>query len=227
MFAPRASEIRRPLRASSEARVGRRQAGRHQKGAQLVAVQAHGVRLVVEAGPADVHGRGVLDETLFGGVAVEPGDGRKPPADGGLGLAVLLEVAGVQLDVGAVGVEQAQLAIGAPGEELAQVQGVGLAVAPAVAGQEAGEGDHLRVGGAGVVEDKGRRVRHGGSFHSGAGLEPGRSAPSSVCHQRRYEGSHEAAPIDRPNGPNRPRDSRTDPAMRHWRVVSPAAPTCR
>ena len=65
------------------------------------------MRLVVESGPADVDGRGVLDEALLGGVAVEPGDGRQPPADGGLGLAVLLEVAGVQLDVGAVGVEQA------------------------------------------------------------------------------------------------------------------------
>jgi hypothetical protein len=35
------------------------------------------------------------------------------PDDGGAGLAILLELTGVQLDVAPVGVEQAQLAVGA------------------------------------------------------------------------------------------------------------------
>lgn len=61
------------------------------------------------------------------GVAVEAGDGARPPGDGGTNAAALLEVASVALDVGAAHCEQAQVVGLAPGDELAQVQGVGVA----------------------------------------------------------------------------------------------------
>jgi len=63
---------------------------------------------------------------------------RQPSPDGGAGPARRLGVAGEQLDVGAADGEQPQLAAVAPGGELAQVQGVGLAGHAAVPGHEPG-----------------------------------------------------------------------------------------
>ena len=54
---------------------GRAEPGGDQVGAEFVAVQGGGVRLVVQPGPADVRGRGMVKEFLFDGVFVEPGDG--------------------------------------------------------------------------------------------------------------------------------------------------------
>jgi hypothetical protein len=54
----------------------RAEPGGHQQRSQFVAVQADRVGLVVDAGTADVGGRGMPEEFLFDGVAVEPGDGR-------------------------------------------------------------------------------------------------------------------------------------------------------
>ena len=79
------------------------------------------MRLVVQPGPADVRGRGVLQEFFFDRVAVEPGDGAQPPGDGGAGAAPGFRVAGEALDVGATDGEQVQGAGAAPGGELAQV----------------------------------------------------------------------------------------------------------
>lgn len=118
--------------------------------------------------------------------------------DGGPGPAALFELAGIQLDVGTVGIEQAQLTALAPGEELAQVEGVGLPGATRVAGQEAGEGDHLRIGGAWVEEDQGRRVRHGALLSlREPGPTQGGSRPSSGCQCRGYAGVQEG-PYRRP-----------------------------
>ena len=50
---------------------GAAQPGGDQQGADLVAVQADGVGLVVQAGPADMDRRGMLEEVLLHGVAVE------------------------------------------------------------------------------------------------------------------------------------------------------------
>ena len=112
--------------------------GRDQQRAELVAVQAGGVRLVVQAGPADMGGRGVVEEFFLDGVAVEPRDGAQPAGDGGPGAAAGFQVAGEALDVGAAGLEQAELVLLAPAGELAQVQLIGLAGQAAVAGQEPG-----------------------------------------------------------------------------------------
>ena len=86
---------------------GRAEPGGDQQRAELVAVQRGGVRLVVQPRPADVRGRGVLEELLLDGVPVEPGDGAQPPGDGGAGPAPGFQVAGEALDVGAADREQA------------------------------------------------------------------------------------------------------------------------
>jgi hypothetical protein len=48
---------------------GRSEPGSDQQGAELVAVQAGGVRLVVQAGAADMGGRGVVQQFLLDGVS--------------------------------------------------------------------------------------------------------------------------------------------------------------
>jgi hypothetical protein len=53
----------------------RAEPGGHQHGAELVAVQSGGMRLVVQSRPPDVGGRGVLEEVFFDGVLIEAGDG--------------------------------------------------------------------------------------------------------------------------------------------------------
>jgi hypothetical protein len=50
----------------------------------------------------------VLQEFLFEGVLVEPGDGAQPPGDGRPGAAAGFQVAGEAFDVGAADGEQAQ-----------------------------------------------------------------------------------------------------------------------
>jgi hypothetical protein len=99
----------------------------HQHGAELVAVQRDGVRLIIHPRPPDVRGWRVIQQFLLDRVAVEPGDSAQPPGDGGAGPAVGLQVAGEAFDVGAADGEQGQGADTAPGGELAQVQGVGVA----------------------------------------------------------------------------------------------------
>ena len=54
---------------------GQPEPGGDQRGAELVAVQAGGVRLVIQPGPADVGGRRVAEEFFLDGVAVETRDG--------------------------------------------------------------------------------------------------------------------------------------------------------
>ncbi len=81
----------------------------------------------------------MLEELLFDGVLVEPGDGAQPPGDGGAGAGAGFQVAGEAFDVGAAGGEQVQGAGAAPGGELAQVQRLRLACQPAVSSQEPGQ----------------------------------------------------------------------------------------
>jgi hypothetical protein len=91
------------------------------------------------------------------GVAVEAGDGGQPPSDRGPGPAPLLEVAGEALDIRPTYLEQGHVVLVAPGDELAQVQDVRVAGHPAVAGQEAGQGELLGVAERGVGDDDGCR----------------------------------------------------------------------
>jgi hypothetical protein len=58
-----------------------------QEPAELVAVQADRMRLIIHAGTADVHGRGMLEDLLLDHVPVEPGDHRQAADDGGSGPA--------------------------------------------------------------------------------------------------------------------------------------------
>jgi hypothetical protein len=104
----------------------RAEPGGDQQGAEFVAVQGDGMRLVVDPRPANVGGWGVLEKFFFDGVPVEPGDGAQPPGDGGAGAASGFEIAGKGLDVGAADGEQVQGTDAAPGGELAQVQCVCL-----------------------------------------------------------------------------------------------------
>jgi hypothetical protein len=115
---------------------------------------------------ADVGGRGVLEEFFLDGVPVEAGDGAQSPGDGGAGSAVGLHVPGEAFYVSAADGEQGQRVSAAPGGELAQVEGVGVAGQAAVSGQESGEreplgvGEHWLDGDEGVGEGRGGHRGH-------------------------------------------------------------------
>src|SRR6266571_1150969 len=151
--------------------LGRRaEPGGDQHGAGLVAVQGGGVRLAVQPRPPDVGGRGVRQELFFDGVLVEPGDSAQPPGDGGAGTTPGFQVAGEAFDIGAADGEQVQGAGAAPGRELAQVQGVGLAGQAAVSGQEPRERKSFGIGEGGLDGDEGS-----GWDGSGHRVPPGRA----------------------------------------------------
>jgi hypothetical protein len=71
-----------------------------QESAEFVAVQSDGVRFAVQAGAADVRGRGMVQEFFLDRVPVEPADRAQPAGDGRAGPAALFQVAGEQFDVG-------------------------------------------------------------------------------------------------------------------------------
>src|SRR6185437_11283852 len=144
---------------------GNPEPGGDQQGAELVAVQGHGVGLVVHPRAADMRGRRGAEEFFLDRVPVEPGDGGQPPGDRGAGPSLRFQVPGEALDVGAADGEQRQGPGPAPAGELAQVQRVGLAGQAAVPGQEPGEGDSLGFGEGGL--DRGERGGWGGSGHRG------------------------------------------------------------
>src|SRR5215470_1166975 len=141
--------------------------GRDEQGAELVAVQGGGVRLVVQPRPPHVSGRGMLEELFFDRVLVEPGDGAQPPRDGGTGAAVGFEVASEAFDVGTADGEQGQGAGAAPGGELAQVEGVCLPGQAPVPGQEPGEGEPFGVCEGGLDRDEAVDGRQWSSSTSG------------------------------------------------------------
>src|SRR5215471_1536121 len=87
--------------------------------AKLIAVQPSGMRLIIQARAPDVGGRGMLKQLFLDGVSVEPGDGTQPAGDGGPGPAAGFHVPGEALDVGAAGLEQADVVLLAPGRVLA------------------------------------------------------------------------------------------------------------
>jgi hypothetical protein len=122
MFAPVASETRRPLRASSRAGSGRSPvlAGGDEQGAHLIAVQPDGVRLVVEARPAHVHRWGEGQQPFFFGVAVEARDRAQSAGNSLAGAASFFQGPRIALDVASAGREQGQMAIDAPGDEQAR-----------------------------------------------------------------------------------------------------------
>jgi hypothetical protein len=102
----------------------------------LVAVQAGGVRLVVQPRPPHMRRGRVSEQFFLDGVAVEPGDRAQAAGDGGPGPATGFQVPGEELDISAPGLEEVQLVLLAPAGELAQVQLVRLPGQAAVPGQE-------------------------------------------------------------------------------------------
>jgi len=133
-----------------------------EKRADLVAVQADGVRLVVDAGTAHMYRWGVGDEAFLLGVAVEAGHGAQPPGDRRCRPTVRLESPAEGLDVAAVHLEQLEVPSAAERHELAQVEGVGVAGEAPVVAEEPGQRNMFRIDQAGVVDDDGSR---GGGGH--------------------------------------------------------------
>ena len=87
----------------------RRQAGGDEERADLVAIQASRIRLIVEAGTAHMDGRRVLNQALLLGVAVEAGDRTEPAGDGRSSPAAGLQLAPEAFDIHAVHVEEPAL----------------------------------------------------------------------------------------------------------------------
>ena len=100
-------------------------------------------------------GRGAVEETVLFGVGVEPGHRGQATGNGRPSSAQLLEVAGEALDVGTADIEQAQVTALAPGDELAQIEGVGVTGRSSLAGQGAGEGEPLGLAAHAVGDDDG------------------------------------------------------------------------
>ena len=122
MSAPRASEIRSPFIASSANQgvvAGRSEPGLDQEAAELVAVQPEGAGLVVDLGAAHVRRRIAFEQSFDIAVAVEAAQRRDATRHGGTHLAVGFHLAGEQLDVCALDVEEADLGFDAPECELA------------------------------------------------------------------------------------------------------------
>ena len=77
------------------------QAGCDQQRAKLVTVQRGGMRFVVQAGPPDVRGRGMVKQFFFYGVLIEPSDSAQAARDSRPRPAAGFQVAGEAFDVGA------------------------------------------------------------------------------------------------------------------------------
>jgi hypothetical protein len=94
-----------------------------------------------------VSGRRTVKQVFFYRVPVEPGDRAQPAGDRRPGPAFGFQVTGEALDVSAAALEQADVALVAPGGVLPQDQRAGLAGQAPVAGQEPGERAVLAVAG--------------------------------------------------------------------------------
>jgi hypothetical protein len=71
-----------------------------------------------------------IEQSLWFGVAVETGDRAQATSHGRSSAPGRFEVAGEALDVSPADAEQADVVLGAPGDELAQVQGMASRVRP-------------------------------------------------------------------------------------------------
>lgn len=141
---------------------GRAERGGDEERTDLVAVQADGVRFVVDPRAADMDRRGVGNQAFLLGVAVEAGHGAQPPGDRRCRPIVRLELPSERFDVTAADLEQTQVAVIAERHELAEVQRIGVAGEAPVVAEEPGQRDVLRVEQPWVVDDDGGR---GGGGH--------------------------------------------------------------
>ena len=88
--------------------------------------------LVVQARPAHVHDRGESQQPFLLGVAVEPGQRAQRRATVAPGSTPLFEASGVALDICRGAPRTASAGGRTPGDELSQVEGVGVTGGPSV-----------------------------------------------------------------------------------------------
>jgi hypothetical protein len=98
---------------------GAGETGRDEHRANLVAVQARCMGLVVQTWAANVHGWRGRDESFLFGVAVERGDRAQPTGNRGPRPSESLEVPSERLDIAAACTEHCDSLFGAPGDVLA------------------------------------------------------------------------------------------------------------
>ena len=101
------------------------------------------------------------------------------------GLAAVLEVAGEALDVDAADIEQPVVVLPAPGGELAQIEGVGVAGEAAVAGQEPEQSSSAR-----------RRTAPVGTAPGSGGSGHGPQPPCSRGRRPRPQRSKRPQPVE-------------------------------
>jgi hypothetical protein len=169
------------------------QSGGDQHGADLVAVQAGGVGLVVKARSPHVRRRGHGDQALLFGVPVEARHRAQPTSDRGPGPPEGLEVTGEPLDVGAACPEHRHPVFGAPSDVLAQIERVRVTGEAAVAGQEPRQ-RQLLVRAEQFVSGRDRGACRDGNVHDGTSkrhaeaplAETGHTAPATIRGSRPY-----------------------------------------
>ena len=175
MFAPMASETRSPLSANrliSGVLLRSAESGSDEHGSDLVAVQAGGVRLVVEAWSTNVHRRRNRNESFFFGVPVEACDRAQPPSDRCSGAPAPLQVTAEAFDVRPARPEQRNRPFCAPLHPLAQVQLIRLTGEPAVSSEESDE-RLLLLAREDLVANRDRR-RHRNDLHLPTSSSPAR-----------------------------------------------------
>lgn len=120
--------------------------------------------------------------TLFFGVAVEPGNRAQPAGNRGRCLTPGFQLSCVRLDVGPSDIEKTQLVVVAEHDELPKIQGVGVTGEAPVASEEPGNGNVGGICTLGVVDNDGGRWRPSShSADSGApGLPGDRSPPALI-----------------------------------------------
>src|SRR5664280_3314569 len=123
----------------------------------FVAVQADGVGFVVDPRPTDVNRRRVGDEAFLFGIAIEARHGAQSATDGGRCPTSSFQLPTVGLYVASPNLEQVQVSLIAEGDELTEIQGIGVAGESSVAAEEPGQGYVFRTGKLRAVDDDGCR----------------------------------------------------------------------
>jgi hypothetical protein len=185
----------------------RRQSGGDEQRTDVVAVQTGGVGLVVKARAPNMSRWRPLQHAFLFGVAVEARHRAQAACDRRSGTPSSLEVPTEALDVSPAHGEQAQMMLLAPGDELAQIQGVGLAGQAAVAGKERRQRVPLGVGERRVDDRNTSRRSCGGHVAPPGQAEtqrPERQGPSNMLTASTYARSVAADHRDRPSSRTRP-----------------------
>jgi hypothetical protein len=155
--------------------------------AELVAVQANRVRLVVEPGTAHMDRRRMFDQAFPPGVAVEARDRAQSTGDGRTSPPAGLELAAEALDVHAMHFEEPALMLRAPDNELSQVERVRLAGRTSIARQEPSERQLFTISEAPIDRNQSSRSTqiHRGPPIRGGGPSRSNGLPADPVGARR------------------------------------------